>query len=50
MAKDKYGLKIPGAKATPSEKIAYLKRVETAKVKAAKTAKLDAQMKAATKR
>ena len=50
MAKDKYGLKIPGAKATPSEKKAYLERVEKAKVNAADMAKIDAKIKAETKR
>lgn len=50
MAKDKFGLKIPGAKATPSEKKAYLERVEKAKVKAQDMAKIDAKIKAATKR
>lgn len=50
MAKDKFGLKIPGAKATPSEKKAYLDRVEKAKSKAAENAKIDAKIKAATKR
>ena len=50
MANDKFGLKIPGAKATPSEKKAYLDRVEKAKAKAADMAKIDAKIKAATKR
>lgn len=50
MAKDIYGLKIPGAKASPSEKRAYLERAEKAKAKASDMAKLDAKIKAATKR
>ncbi len=50
MAKDKYGLKVPGAKASPARKKQYLESVERRKGKAVEVARLDAKIKAAAKR
>ncbi len=50
MAKDKYGLKIPGKNASLSEKQAYLERVERRKEAAKKEASIDAKIKQATKK